>query len=115
MPGRKRGTYLVHQGEPVWSRLNSKILEKVAEESAGMYVPAGTKQVDMSQVYHRYIASVQQGEFATARINRYEARYQWFLAPAIVLLVLEVWLRTRTSVSKPAVGQPALEIVKQKS
>jgi len=108
VPGRKQGTYLVHQGEPVWTKLNREVLVKVAEEAGGAYVPAGTKQVDMSQVYHRYIASVDRGEFTTARISRYEARYQWFLAPAMILLVLEVWLRTWPPHTKPAGGQASV-------
>ena len=41
----------------------------------------------MADVYHNYIADVEQTEFETARINQYEARFQWFLAPALVLLL----------------------------
>jgi Ca-activated chloride channel family protein len=48
----------------------------------------------MSDVYHNYIAGVEQTEFETAKINQYEARFQWFLAPALVLLLAEIALST---------------------
>ena len=79
--------YLEHDGQQVWSKLHGDILRQVATETDGAYVPAGTKQVNMADVYHSYIAGVEQTEFETAQINQYEARYQWFLAPALVLLV----------------------------
>jgi Ca-activated chloride channel homolog len=82
--------YLQHDGEQVWSKLHGDILRQVAVETDGAYVPAGTKQVNMSDVYHGYIADVEQTEFETARINQYEARFQWFLGPALVLLLLEI-------------------------
>lgn len=86
--------YLQHQGEQVWSKLDGETLSQIATETGGAYIPAGTKQVNMADVYHGYIADVEQTEFQTAKINRYEARFQWFLVPALVLLLLEVALAT---------------------
>jgi Ca-activated chloride channel family protein len=86
--------YLEHDGELVWSKLNGDTLRQVATETDGAYVPAGTKQVNMADVYHGYIAGVEQTEFETARINQYEARYQWFLGAALVLLLAEIVLTT---------------------
>tara|TARA_R110002049_G_scaffold47902_1_gene138329 strand:+ start:8519 stop:9709 length:1191 start_codon:yes stop_codon:yes gene_type:complete len=97
VPDRTRGRFVKHEGVEVVSRLNASILRQVADASDGAYIPAETKQVDMAQVYHGYISRVEQGEFATARINSYEARFQWFLGPAILLLVLEQWLAGRTT------------------
>ena len=86
--------YLEHDGQLVWSKLNGDMLRQVATETDGAYVPAGTKQVNMADVYHNYIAGVEQTEFETAKINQYEARYQWFLVPALVLLLAEIVLTT---------------------
>jgi Ca-activated chloride channel family protein len=90
----KHQDYLQHDGEQVWSKLHGDILRQVAAETDGAYVPAGTKQVNMADVYHRYIAGMEQEEFETARINQYEARYQWFLGAGLVLLLLEIALTT---------------------
>jgi Ca-activated chloride channel family protein len=57
----------------------------------------------MASVYRNYVAGVEQTEFETAKINAYVARYQWFAAPALALLMLEVFLSTRAarSVKQP--------------
>jgi Ca-activated chloride channel family protein len=89
-----RQHYLTHDGEQVWSKQNGEILREVAKATGGDYIPAGTKQVNMSDVYHGYIAKVEQTMFETARVNQYEARFQWFLLPALVLLLLEVAITT---------------------
>jgi Ca-activated chloride channel homolog len=89
-----REHYLTHDGEQVWSKQNGEILREVAKATGGDYIPAGTKQVNMSDVYHGYIAKVEQTKFETARVNQYEARFQWFLLPALVLLLLEVAITT---------------------
>ena len=86
--------FLEHDGQQVWSKLHGEILRQVATETDGAYVPAGTKQVNMSDVYHNYIAGVEQTEFETARINQYEARFQWFLALALVFLLAEIAITT---------------------
>ena len=91
---RDQRSYLQHKGQQVWSKLNGEVLARVATETGGAYIPAGVKQVNMSDVYHGYIAGVQQKEFESARINSFEARYQWFLAPAIVLFLLDILITT---------------------
>ena len=87
-----RPSFLQHEGQQVWSRLDGEILAKVATETGGAYIPAGTKRVSMADVYHGYIANVPQTEFETARIDSFEARFQWFLAPALMLLVADLLL-----------------------
>jgi Ca-activated chloride channel family protein len=86
--------FLKHDGQTVWSKQNGDILREVAGATDGAYIPAGTKQVDMAAVYHKYVESVEQASFETAHVNQYEARYQWFLAPALLLLLLEIALTT---------------------
>lgn len=89
-----REHYLMHDGQQVWSKQNGEILREVAKATGGDYIPAGTKQVNMSDVYHGYIAKVEQTKFETARVNQYEARFQWFLLPALLLLLVEVAVTT---------------------
>jgi Ca-activated chloride channel homolog len=91
---RDRG-FVEHNGEQVWSKLNGEILTKIATVTDGAYIPAGTKQVNMADVYHGYIANVEQTEFETAKVNSLEARFQWFLLPAILLLLIETALQSR--------------------
>jgi Ca-activated chloride channel family protein len=90
----QRQEFITHDGEPVWSKLNGDILRQVAAETDGAYIPAGTKQVNMADVYHGYIAGIEQEEYETARINQYEARYQWFLGAGLLLLIIEIAVTT---------------------
>lgn len=82
--------FLEHDGEQVWSKLNGTTLKQVALKTNGAFVPAGTKQVDMADIYHSYVASVEQQDFETARINAYTPRYQYFVGAALALLLLEM-------------------------
>ncbi len=99
-----RGGYVNYKGKQVWSRMNGQVLEEIAGESNGAYIPAGTRRVNMGDVYHNYVANVEQTEFETAKINSYVARYQWFAVPAVALLLLEVYLSTRPA-KRPADAQ----------
>src|SRR3954462_2363970 len=95
--GDDRQQYLTHDGQPVWTKQNGEILRQIASTTDGAYIPAGTKQVNMSDVYHSYIGRVEQTNFETARVNQYEARFQWFLLPALILLLLAVATTTWSS------------------
>ncbi len=91
----RRGGFVRYEGQQVWSKMNGQILSQIATDTDGAYIPAGTRNVNMSAIYHGYVANVGQAEFETAKINAYIARYQWFAAPALALLLLEVWSSTR--------------------
>ena len=91
----RQGGFVQHGGEQVWSKMNGQILSQIATETDGAYIPAGTKRVDMGNVYHGYVANVEQTEFETAKINAYVARFQWLAVPALALLLLEVLVSTR--------------------
>ena len=97
----EQGGFVQHNGQQVWSKMNGRVLQQIAEKSNGAYIPAGTRRVNMADIYHGYVANVEQAEFETAKINAYIARYQWFAVPALVLLLLEVVLSTRQIDSKP--------------
>lgn len=94
---RRSGGFVEYRGETVWSKLNDASLKQIAELTGGIYVPAGTKQVDARSLYRGFVANVPKDEFASAKINAYEARYQWFLLPAIVLLLCDAFWGHRAS------------------
>lgn len=93
----RSGGFLEHEGQQVWSKLDGRILSEIATSTNGAYIPAGTKRVNMADVYHGYVANVEQTEFETAKINTYIPRFQWFALPALILLLLEVIWSTRKS------------------
>ena len=103
----RRGGFVQYAGEQVWSKLNGQILSQIATDTDGAYIPAGTRQVNMADVYHGYVANVAQMEFETAKINTYTVRFLWCAVPGLVLLLLEVWIST---CSTPARRKPATQV-----
>lgn len=95
-PQRSFGRFVKHNGEAVWTRMNGETLREVAAQSGGAFIPAGTRRVDMADVYHRYVATVEQTEFETATINARTLRFAWFAVPALVLIIIETFWRTRS-------------------
>ena len=101
--------YLEYQGQQVWSKLNSSVLEQVALATEGAYVPAETKSVDMAGVYHQYVGNVEQQDFETARIKSYVPRYQIFVGMALGLVLLEMfWPQRRPKQRRSELSQPSL-------
>ena len=74
----QRGLFVEHQGQQVWSKLNGRVLKDIATETKAAYIPAGTKRVNMADVYHGYVAQVEQTEFESTKVNAYVPRFQWF-------------------------------------
>jgi len=86
------GQFVEHQGQQIWSKLNGSVLRKIATKTQAAYIPAGTKRVNMADVYHRYIGNLEKSEFETAKINAFVPRFQWFAFPAFACLLLHGWL-----------------------
>lgn len=87
--------YVQHRGETVQSKLDGRVLQQIADASGGAYIPAGTKQVNMADFYAGYLEPLPDSITETQSVDNYEARFQWFLAPAIGLLMLELILAGR--------------------
>ncbi len=77
------------EGRTVKSRLDEAMLQKVALETGGSYVRATSTAFGLDLVYRERIAKLEQQEFESSLQKRYEQRFQWPLAVALVLLALE--------------------------
>ncbi len=93
-------TWLVHDGQEVWSRMDPNTLREVAQSAGGLFVPAGTAQVDLGEILQRSFADLERGEFETSTIARAIPRFQWPAGIAFVLLLLECMIPDRKSLSK---------------
>jgi Ca-activated chloride channel family protein len=73
-----------------WSKVDQSLLKKIALDSGGAYIPAGTRLYDLGQVYEEHLASLARGEDAKAQQRkRTKEQYQLFLALGIALLAVE--------------------------
>ncbi len=93
------------QGNVVKSRLDEKLLRKIAEGSHGFYMLlAGANTMEL--LYERGLAPLPKADLSGRHVKRYHERYQWFLGLVIVLLLTEMFLperkRVRRSESAPA-------------
>jgi Ca-activated chloride channel family protein len=107
---------ITYQGAQVRSRLTEETLTAIARASGGSYVPLGTAstvQTTLGSIFRQHLrqiaASEQQEQLARRRVER----YQWFLFPALGLLLIAAGLsRGRLSAvrTRPAHQPPPLPI-----
>jgi len=84
------------RGEIVLSRLDEPTLQKIALETGGRYVRSVTGDVDLDQIYSQGIkATLEDQELGSKRRQRWEERFQWFVAFGLLALMLEPLISIR--------------------
>ena len=78
------------RGAVVLSRLNSATLQELAQVSGGAYADASA-WVDLSALLKKTVEAGRKGEFAEKNTTRLVERFQWFLAPGLLLLIVSFW------------------------
>ena len=79
-------------GKLVVSRLDGELLRELALATEGVYIPAGTGNLDLRSIYDAHIEPLVRGEMQTeGRAVRRDA-FQWAILAAIILLLLAVAL-----------------------
>ena len=77
-------------GEVIVTKLDEDLLKKIAMETGGAYVRSVTNNLDLEEIYLKGIRQrIEQKELKSARLKRWEERFQWFLLAAFVLIILE--------------------------
>ena len=79
-------------GNLVRSRLDGDLLRRIALESEGIYVPAGTAALDIDSIVEAWVAPLLTD--ASARMVRRNPteHYRWFALAALLTLVAAVWV-----------------------
>jgi Ca-activated chloride channel family protein len=78
-------------GNVVVTKLDEPGLEKIATIGNGKYFRGTNAQDELDEIY-KNINSLQKREFGVKQFTDYEERYQFFLFPAILLLIAELLL-----------------------
>jgi Ca-activated chloride channel family protein len=78
-------------GGVVVSKLDEAALERIAEIGKGKYFRGTNAQDELDEIY-KNINALQKREFGTKQFTDYEDRFQYFLVPAFLLLLIEVML-----------------------
>jgi Ca-activated chloride channel family protein len=83
--------YLKYRGEPVRTRLEENVLREIARRTSGEYVPLRTGQTDLGTIFSTILAHRPARALDAAGTSRvWVHRYQWFLLPAVLLLLAEM-------------------------
>jgi hypothetical protein len=81
---------LVFDHQPVLSRVEERPLQEIASRTGGTYTLAGTNSPPLARLFRTAIEPGRQHDLKEDFLPPLQQRYVWFLAPALVLLVLEM-------------------------
>lgn len=86
------------QGNVVKSRLNETLLQQIAKDTDGFYLPlTGARTMDV--LYERGLAPLPKSEFSSTTRRQFHERFQWFIGAAILLLLAEMLFPERKKLS----------------
>lgn len=92
--GERSGFKKDRNGQMVITRLNQPLLERLAKETGGIYLPAtpGEKEVD---IILKHLRGWGEQQFAEKMVIEREDQYQVFLILALIFLVIEMLIRRK--------------------
>lgn len=83
-------------GNTILTRLNENILQEIAAKGNGAYYRGNNFEDYLDKIFNE-LSSIEKTEFGTKKVTDYEDRFYYFLAPAIILLIIEFLLSERKS------------------
>lgn len=95
IPEYKNGQVVAYkkdaEGNVVITRINRAMLEEIAQAGKGFYVEANNISSGVETVFSK-LAELDKVSFESRNISDYETRYAYFLAVAVCLLLLEIFV-----------------------
>ncbi|HSD63800.1 MAG TPA: VWA domain-containing protein [Ignavibacteriaceae bacterium] len=84
-------------GNIVLTKLDENILKQIASAGDGKYFLGSTYEDYLDRIYSD-LSSLEKSEFGVRKVTDYEDRFYYFLAPAIILLLIEFFVTERRSI-----------------
>lgn len=92
--GRK--TFLMYNGEEVWSKLAGDKLREVVFATGGRFLPVRPGETfNLDQIYADFIATAKKRELESQTMMKYDEKFQIFLALGIALIICEALISER--------------------
>ena len=95
IPIRMKGTITGYKkdgkGETVITKRNVTILENIADVGEGKYIDGNITENPVNEI-SEIIANAEKNEFETKQFSDYKDQFQWFLAIAILFLLLDAFM-----------------------
>jgi len=85
-----------NQNNTVITKLNESMLRQIAAAGKGIYVGASNSNAGLELIFEK-INELDESEFESRIFSDFEDRFQYFLAPALVLLLFELLISERKS------------------
>ena len=82
------------KGDMVVSKLDEKMLQEIARITGGAYIRATKQSIGLDEIV-RAINDMEQAELSTVRFEEYNEQFQYLIAVAFALLLVEFWLLDR--------------------
>jgi Ca-activated chloride channel family protein len=95
--GRK--SFLMYNGEEVWSKLAGNKLREIVFPTGGRFLPVGPGETfNLDQIYNDFIATAQKRELESLTMMKYDEKFQIFLALGIGLIICEALISERKKI-----------------
>ena len=115
-PGQSsNSSFMEHEGQQVWSKLNGSLLSEIALKTNGVYIPAGTRSYDLGELYAQHLQGRTGDQSETQQRIRKSERFQIFLSLSLLALLIDLCLSrysnipVRQSTATPTTpGSPAM-------
>ena len=89
--GHQTGYRKDKNGNTIITRLDEQMLQKIAAAGNGIYVRASNSNVGLEKIYDD-INKLDKTEIDAKVFTDYEDQFQWFVAAAIVFLLIEIFI-----------------------
>ena len=89
--GHQTGYRKDSQGNTIITRLDEQMLQKIVSAGNGLYVRASNSNVGLEKIYDD-ISKLDKTEIDAKVFTDYEDQFQWFVAAAIILLLIEIFI-----------------------
>ncbi|MFK8276172.1 VWA domain-containing protein [Capnocytophaga cynodegmi] len=81
-------------GEVVITHLNRELLEQIAQNAGGKYINGDNTKEAVEEIV-KILDGTEKSEFETQKFVDYKDQFQWFLAGALLLLILDFFIFER--------------------
>jgi Ca-activated chloride channel homolog len=84
------------EGNTVITKLNDQTLKEIASAGNGIYVRATNSDAGLNNVLEE-LDKLEKKQFDSKMFSDYEDRFQWFIAAAFILFLIEIFISERKS------------------
>lgn len=83
-------------GNVVISKLDAETLRQIAIKGNGKYYRSTNSEDELEKVFND-LAKIEKAEFGVVKITDYEDRFYYLLFPAVVILIIEIFISSKKS------------------